>query len=157
MRFAADDSLSMPAMAARLADEHRRLHHLSVADIGLRPSLDLAYRRLSDDGRRLLRRLGAVTTPDVPRWLAEVLLGRPDAEPIVDELMDAQLVQAHRCPWTGADRLRMHDLVRLYARERCAAEETAAARDATSRAACLALLGAAQRASAGLPHARVRP
>jgi hypothetical protein len=47
VRLTADHTLSMPAMASRLADSRRRLHHLSVADIGLRHSLDLGYCRLT--------------------------------------------------------------------------------------------------------------
>jgi DNA-binding SARP family transcriptional activator len=106
VRLAADDSLSMPAMAARLGDERHRLRHLSIADTGLRPVLDGAYRRLSAGAQRLVRRLGSPGTDGVS--VAD--------DDVLGELVDAQLVQLR------GNCLRVHELVRLYARERHLAE-----------------------------------
>jgi DNA-binding SARP family transcriptional activator len=144
VRLAAGDEL--PALADRLADEHRRLAHLTLADVGLRPSLDLGYRQLSADARRLLRRLGSAGSPDLPGWLPDVLLAAP-ADVAVEELVDAQFVD----PGWWPRRIRLHDLVWIYARDRLEAEEPPADRDALARRTYQVLLHAAERAAAELP------
>jgi tetratricopeptide (TPR) repeat protein len=73
----------------------------------------------------LFRLLGLLDLPDVTVPVAAVLVRRPSeaAEQALERLVDGHLVET---PAPG--RYRMHDLLRLFARERCAAEEPEAVR-----------------------------
>jgi len=144
---------SMRDLVRLLSDERRRLQHLSVADIGLRPSLDLGYHRLSERARTLLRRFGAASVPDLPTWLPDVLLDTVagGADQYLDQLVDTHFVEVRVCGWTKGQRIRMHDLVWLYVRERYLAEETSRQRAETARRLYSAFLHAAEIADATLP------
>ncbi|MDQ0364979.1 AfsR/SARP family transcriptional regulator [Catenuloplanes indicus] len=119
-------------LADALRDERGRLDELTVGDLAVRGSLRLSYQALPDDAARLLRRLGLLGGDDLNAWVAATLLDTPiaEAERLLDLLVDAQLVRI-----TGAGpgshlRYGLHDLVRLYARERADAEESTAGREA---------------------------
>lgn len=73
----------------------------------------LSYHRLPDRHQHLFRLLGRVPGPDIDLHAAAALLDAPVAETerIAQSLLDLSLVEEHQ-----ADRYRMHDLVRLYAR-----------------------------------------
>jgi tetratricopeptide (TPR) repeat protein len=102
----------------------------------VRASLQLGYETCTDIQRRLLRLLGVLTAPDVPGWVAGDLLGvsAMDGLDQLEALVDAQLVEF--LPYEGAagasapTRYRLHDLVRLFARERAMIEESDEARRA---------------------------
>jgi tetratricopeptide (TPR) repeat protein/transcriptional regulator with XRE-family HTH domain len=119
-------------MAAALADERDRLDALAHGDLDVRASLSLSYRELGPDQRRLFRLLGLQDIAEVPAWLAGRLLDCPTdrAEALLDELADAQLVDAAGPDAAGQVRYRLHDLTRAYARERARAEELADERQA---------------------------
>jgi tetratricopeptide (TPR) repeat protein len=89
---------------------------------GVRASFATAYVDLPDADRRAFRTLGAYSGRELPGGAAAALTGDPGA---VERLVDARLVDALR-----ADRYRLHDLMRLYARERLAAEDPSATADA---------------------------
>jgi hypothetical protein len=57
-------------------------------------------------------------------------ISAPEAEEVADHLADVQLLDTLGNDATGQLRYRFHDLVRLYARERLAADETSATRRA---------------------------
>jgi tetratricopeptide (TPR) repeat protein len=139
-------------MAEQLADEHRRLDALAVGDRAVRGSIGLSYHTLDAAPRRLLRLLGALTETDVPAWVAAALLDASPAEAddVLDELVDARLVEV-RAGEAGPDRYGLHSLVRLYARERCAAEDTADDRADAAQRVTGGWLFLAEHAEAGLP------
>jgi tetratricopeptide (TPR) repeat protein len=135
-RLAARENWSLREMADRLADERRRrLDELEIArriDQSVRASLQLSYDDCTQAQRRLLRSFGLLTAPDVQGWVAGELLGVSELEggDQLEALVDAQLVEYSGTDRTGATRYRLHDLVRLYARERADKEDSAHERHA---------------------------
>ncbi|MQA87164.1 MAG: tetratricopeptide repeat protein [Streptosporangiales bacterium] len=127
-RLAARPHWSLDRLAGLLADERRRLDELAHGHLDVRASLHLGYGGLDGRERQLFRRLGLLDAPDVPGWVAAALLDAPlpDADDLLERLVDTQLVDVVGRDATGGTRYRMHDLTRLYAREHAAAEERAA-------------------------------
>ncbi|MBB4916601.1 AfsR/SARP family transcriptional regulator [Streptosporangium saharense] len=121
-RLARRPGWTLAHLAGRLGDERGRLDELSAGDLAVRGSLALGYRALSERQRLLLRRLGALSAPDVAPWVASALLGGP-AEETLDALAGAGLLQARGLDPAGQERYGWHDLTRLYAAERLAEEE----------------------------------
>ena len=140
-------------LAELLADERHRLDELAIADIEVRAGLALSYEGLDGQARRLFRRLGLLAAPTFAAWVAAAVLDLPlaTAQRLLDDLVDAHLVEVLGADASGQVRHRFHDLVRLFARERADAEEPAAERRAVlARAlgAWLALAGDADPALA---------
>jgi tetratricopeptide (TPR) repeat protein len=129
-RLAARRTWSLQEMADRLSDERRRrLDELEVAqqiDKSVRATLSLSYEDCTDLQRRLLRSFALLSVPDLPEWAAGSLLGtsKMDGGDQLEALVDAQLVEYSGKDATGTGRYRLHDLVRLYARERAEREDT---------------------------------
>ncbi|WP_160146897.1 ATP-binding protein [Thermomonospora echinospora] len=129
-RLAAREGWTLREMAGRLADERRRrLDELEVArriDKSVRASLQLSYDDCTPTQRRLLRSFGLLAAPDVQGWAAGELLGVSalEGDDLLEALVDAQLVEYSGRDATGATRYRLHDLVRLYARERAEKEDS---------------------------------
>jgi tetratricopeptide (TPR) repeat protein/transcriptional regulator with XRE-family HTH domain len=121
---------SLARLAERLADEHRRLDELAAGDLEVRASIALSYRALPDQQQQAFRWLGLLDAPDFPAWVVGALLDVPDrrAEALVEALVDAQLLEADGLDQVGQARYRFHDLLRVYARERAAAEDPQAQR-----------------------------
>ncbi|GGP95377.1 AfsR/SARP family transcriptional regulator [Streptosporangium pseudovulgare] len=112
-------------LAARLDDEQRRLAEFNYGEVGLRANFSLSYQGLGRPAATLFRRLGLLDAPDFADWTAAALLGTgvAEAQAHLEELLDAQLVHTIGRDPAGQLRHRLHDLVRLYARERALAEE----------------------------------
>ena len=93
----------------------------------MRPAFAVSYHRLSVSAQHMFRRLALVPGADFSIELAAAAAGieYPDARLQVEELLEATLVQAATAP----DRYQFHDLIRLFARERLEAEESAAQRE----------------------------
>ncbi|WP_327586744.1 tetratricopeptide repeat protein [Nonomuraea sp. NBC_00507] len=108
-------------LADRLATEQNRLSELEVDDRAVRTSFMPSYRALDYPTARMFRLTGALDTTDIGVPAAAALAGLPDqqAETLLDQLTDAQLMET-RAP----GRYGMHDLLRLFARERVNEEET---------------------------------
>ncbi|WP_367038760.1 BTAD domain-containing putative transcriptional regulator [Streptomyces sp. Je 1-332] len=119
-------------LADRLADEHHRLDELAVGDLEVRAGLGMSYRALDAPARTALRRLGLLAAPDVAAWVVTALLDVPEAEAdrVVEQLIDAQLLHCTGVDRAGQPRYRPHDLVRVYAAERADAEDPPAERAA---------------------------
>ncbi len=120
---------SLRRMVDLFRDEHERLGHLAHGSLDVRESIRLSYTAMDEPVRRLFRRLGALGLPQATVWLSAALLDTApaDAEECLDQLFDARLVEC-----AGRDRARspayqMHDLVRLYARDRAVLDEPAEA------------------------------
>ncbi|MFC7309490.1 BTAD domain-containing putative transcriptional regulator [Streptomyces monticola] len=129
-------------LTSRLEDRRRRLDVLSPGDGGVRAGFWLSYRELSPDAARLYRRLGLLTVPDFAAWVAAAVLGvdLQEAEDLIEQLVDAQLLEV--CPVRpGAPtRFRFQDLLRLFAWERAWAEDSETEREAVLERAFGAML-----------------
>ncbi|MDQ7908250.1 tetratricopeptide repeat protein [Phytohabitans sp. ZYX-F-186] len=152
-RLAARPHRGLGWLAGRLADGRRRLGELTAGDLDVRSSLALSYRSLGPGAARALRALSIVDIPDFAAWIAGPLLDvRPEeAEELVDVLAEAYLVDPVGTDATGRTRFRLHDLVRLCAREFGAREETEADRRAALTRLAGAWLAAAEEATSRLP------
>ncbi|CAM3592267.1 BTAD domain-containing putative transcriptional regulator [Kibdelosporangium persicum] len=152
-RLAARPAWSLAHLASMLGDERRRLDQLSAGDLAVRASLALSYRGLDDQPRRLFRLLGLFSAPDFPPWLASVVLERPidEATECAEALVDAQLLTTSGTDAAGQYRYRFHDLVRLFAAERAAEEETGESRARALEQGLGGWLSLAHRMSASVP------
>jgi DNA-binding SARP family transcriptional activator/tetratricopeptide (TPR) repeat protein len=132
-------------LAARLADQERRLDELQYGPLGVRTSLTLSYEGLSARARQLLRGLANVDFPFVSAWTAAALVdcGYAAAADLLDELTDARLLDVDE----DGHRYRCHDLVRVFARERLLVEDPAPVRRAALARVLGALLFLAERAN----------
>ena len=124
-RLAARPHWTVDRLVSRLVAEHDRLDELTHGALSVRASLALGYSGLTEPGRTLFRRLGLVETPDFAGWVAAALLDAEprDAEDVLEGLMEAQLVEYAGLDGIGEPRYRIHDLVRLHARERGETDE----------------------------------
>lgn len=123
--LAAHPVWAISRLAELLADEQHRLDTLVSGDRQVRSAFIVSYRRLHGQDARLFRLLGLYPGPDFNSAAAGSL---GDLEPAVagqalDRLALAQLVVAD-----AAGRFRLHDLLRLFAREICLAEDEELAR-----------------------------
>jgi tetratricopeptide (TPR) repeat protein/transcriptional regulator with XRE-family HTH domain len=152
-RLAARPHWSLGRMAELLADQRGRLDELAHGDLEVRASLSLSYRGLGEGQRRLFRRLGLLDAPDVAAWVAGALLDRPapQAEALLEDLVDAQLVDVAGRDVMGWARYRLHDLLHAYARERVHAEEPVGRRRAALGRALGGWLALAEQADQRLP------
>ena len=120
-RLAARPAWPVRTLTGRLADARRRLDELRAGDLDVRASLLVGHRLLaagSEAERKAAAAFGLLGLPDaadLSATFAERLLGATDATPVLELLVDAQLLES-RTP----DRFRLHDLLRLLARERAA-------------------------------------
>ncbi|GAA0966307.1 BTAD domain-containing putative transcriptional regulator [Acrocarpospora macrocephala] len=126
-RLATRQRWPLRLLADRLTDERRRLDELAIADLEVRAGFELSYRALDTGARQALRRLGHLGVPEFASWVVAWLTGTAEtaAEDLVERLVDAQLVDFSRVDDLGTPRFRVHDLVRIYGRERAEAEEPA--------------------------------
>jgi tetratricopeptide (TPR) repeat protein/transcriptional regulator with XRE-family HTH domain len=127
-RVAAHPGFTMQILARDLAEEHARLDTLSAGDdedTAIRTVFSWSYRNLPVVTARMFRLLGLHPGPTigVP---AAAALGDLTAEQARQQL--EALANGHLIEQMGPGRFRLHDLMRLYAAERCTAEETEDAR-----------------------------
>ncbi|TXK34699.1 BTAD domain-containing putative transcriptional regulator [Nonomuraea sp. C10] len=147
---------TLAELVAQLADRQRRLDLLSGEELQVRSGFELSCRDLPAPVTRAFRLLSLLDAPGgLAAWHLAALLDQPDlseADALLDELVDAQLLQPLGVDCVGQRRFRFHDLVRLYAAERAEADEPEEERHAaTLRAfgAMLALTAHADRAFRG--------
>jgi tetratricopeptide (TPR) repeat protein len=135
-------------LARALSDERRRLDELRAGDLEVRASIALSYQSQDEDVRRALRLLGLVGADTFPAWLPAALLGLdPEDDTLAERLLDAGLLEAAGLDAAGQERYQFHDLVRVYARERLADQESGESRRAAVERAASAYLARAQGAS----------
>ncbi|MEV0597252.1 AfsR/SARP family transcriptional regulator [Nonomuraea cavernae] len=115
-------------LVAEMADERVRLDRLAVDEdeISVRAVLRASLRPLGESARRMFRLLGLHPGPKPSLAAAAALVGGTAGE--TRELL-GQLVSAHLLQPVSGDHYVMHELVRIYAHERCLAEESADQRD----------------------------
>ncbi|WP_177229557.1 AfsR/SARP family transcriptional regulator [Lentzea albida] len=114
----AQDDMTIADKVAQL--ETDRLGELAVpgdpaAAVGI--VFDESYSALPGDSRLVLRRLGVLPGVDFTAHDAAVVAGLPDARHHLDQLVAVHLVEQR------GDRFALHDLLRVYARERCTSDE----------------------------------
>ncbi|MFF4413522.1 BTAD domain-containing putative transcriptional regulator [Streptosporangium sp. NPDC001559] len=114
-RLAARPAWTVEHLAALLDDEHRRLDLLHSGDQTVRSVYSIGYDELPDGARHVLCALGALSAPDFAQWVATLFGGEAET------LVDAGLLETHSIDAAGQVRYRMHDMTRLYARERLVA------------------------------------
>ncbi|MDQ1019878.1 tetratricopeptide repeat protein [Streptomyces afghaniensis] len=121
-RLVTDDSLTMTELAAELDDEAGRLAGMSLEgeEFSVSAVLGPSYRLLPPDAARLYRLLGWLPVGVFDAGVAAVAadIDTRRAKRLLGVLAKASLVES-----MGDGRYRMHDLVRLHARERAAEEE----------------------------------
>ena len=155
-RLAARPHWAISRLVERMSDERRRLDELAIDDLAVRAGLAVSYRGLDPQAQRALRAVAFLDPPDVAAWTVAALLqvSLSQAEDAVEQLLDMRLVEVSA--GGGDTRYRLHDLVRLYARERAVAEDAEAdLRAGVTRALGLALVQV-ERRSEQLPIAQQR-
>ena len=117
--------------AERLRDESRRLDLLKAGDLEVRASFALSCHGQRADAQRAFHFAG-IMSADFPAWNIAALLGTDadNAEQLLEELVDAQLVEVIGVDATGLIRYGLHELLRDFARERLAAAEPSSVRRA---------------------------
>jgi tetratricopeptide (TPR) repeat protein/transcriptional regulator with XRE-family HTH domain len=120
-------------VAADFADQTAALDTFVAEHLSVRAAFECSYRLLSDEQRRAFRLLGWHPGPEItPVVIVAVAAVSPArGRQLLRELVDHNLLdQLPVAGVPGGPRYRMHDLVRLYARERADAEESPAERAA---------------------------
>ncbi|MCW2879400.1 MAG: transcriptional regulator, family [Sphaerisporangium sp.] len=148
---------------ARFTERFARggLDELTLGDLDVRGSLAVGYHRIDEAAQKAFRLLGLLDVPSFAAWMAATMLETPveSAEELLDVLTDARLLEVMGTDATGHTRYRFHQLVRLYARERAAVEESHTTVRVVITRALATLLALAQEADDHLPsclHAPIR-
>ncbi len=112
-RLASRRTWTVSVLAAKLADERRRLDELQAGDLAVKATFELGYGQLEPAQARAFRLLGLADGPDISLAAAAAILDMPaeKAEDLLESLVDASLLES-----AAPGRYRYHDLVRLYAR-----------------------------------------
>ncbi|MGC9539880.1 BTAD domain-containing putative transcriptional regulator [Streptomyces sp. UG1] len=112
-RLAARRTWTVSVLAAKLADERRRLDELQAGDLAVKATFELGYGALEPAQARAFRLLGLADGPDISLAAAAAALDLPvaDTEDLLESLVDTSLLES-----AAPGRYRYHDLVRLYAR-----------------------------------------
>jgi DNA-binding SARP family transcriptional activator len=112
-RLAARRTWTVSVLAAKLADERRRLDELQAGDLAVKATFELGYGQLEPAQARAFRLLGLADGPDMSVAAAAAVLDLPveETEDLLESLVDTSLLES-----AAPGRYRYHDLVRLYAR-----------------------------------------
>jgi tetratricopeptide (TPR) repeat protein len=132
-RLASHPHRPVASMVAELTDDEGRLDLLADEDdqyLAVRSVFSWSYRDLDSEVARAFRLLGLYPGIQISTSAAAVLVGHTLAR---TRLLLESLVAVHLLEETDMDRYRLHDLLRVYAAERAAAEETEAERLAAIR------------------------
>ncbi|MFD3662334.1 BTAD domain-containing putative transcriptional regulator [Streptomyces sp. NPDC058659] len=126
-RLATRSRLPLKVLADRLTDERRLLDELAVGDLAVRSTIGLSFQSLDRLPRAALERMGFFGLPEFSPWVVGRLLDipEPEAQRLLELLVDTQLVTFAGVDRTGLWRYRLHDLVRIFAREQAEASESA--------------------------------
>jgi transcriptional regulator with XRE-family HTH domain len=140
---------TMRRLAERLEDERSRLDLLRLGDLDVRASFDLSYRILDPDVARVFRFLSLLPGLDFSTEPVAALLGRRPAETeaALERLHEAQLIEA-----SDDGRYRVHDLFRVFSRERLGIEEPDSERELALDRMLGWYLNAARRTAALIPE-----
>jgi DNA-binding SARP family transcriptional activator len=132
-RLATRSGWTIRAMADRLRDVHRRLDEMRAGDLAVRASFQVSFASLPAstdkqgiDPARAFCLLGLWHGPSISAAAAAALFDIPEysAEDALEVLVDTHLLES-----VAPGRYRFHDLLRVYAAERAAADLTPTERD----------------------------
>jgi DNA-binding SARP family transcriptional activator len=149
-RLASRPAWPVHTLAARLASEYARLDELQLDGLAVRASLQLSYQAMragegpgGEVAAQAFRLIGMLKGPDAGVPVVAAMLKQPHAaaEAALERLVDARLLET-----VAPRRYRFHDLVRLFARERAAEEDSQTERAAALRRALDWYLTAARQA-----------
>ncbi|MFD8563414.1 ATP-binding protein [Streptosporangium canum] len=127
-RLSIQDQWRISHLAKRLSN---RLPELTVDGWDVSASVADSYHALPDDARQAFRILSLAGPGDWPIWLATMLLGVDDAEPVLETLVVHSLLTPTGVDALGQPRYRLHDLLREYGAMRLAEHERSTERDVT--------------------------
>jgi DNA-binding SARP family transcriptional activator len=133
VRLAGRAGWTIAVLAGRLADERRRIDEFKAGDLAVRACFGVSFHSLPAAGQgrpdpaRAFRLLGLWHGPSISLPAVASLLAEP--EDLVADSLEI-LVDAHLLQSIAPDRYRLHDLLRVYAAEKAAAEEPQQDRDA---------------------------
>ncbi|MGY6654798.1 ATP-binding protein [Amycolatopsis sp. TRM77291] len=122
-RLASRPTWPLSRLVEQLRDRGRRLTTLTAGDLDVRSVFELSYRQLSPNAAVVFRRLSLVPAADFSAGAARTLIEAADEEDAavyLEELTDASLLQTSQ----ENGRYQFHDLLRVFATERLAREET---------------------------------
>ncbi|WP_410648909.1 ATP-binding protein [Amycolatopsis sp. cmx-4-54] len=122
-RLASRPTWPLSRLLDQLRDRGRRLTTLTAGDLDVRSVFELSYRQLSPNAAAVFRRLSLVPAADFSVGAAMTLIeaaDEDDAAVFLEELTDASLLQTSQ----ENGRYQFHDLLRVFATERLAREET---------------------------------
>ncbi|MFE5504988.1 ATP-binding protein [Amycolatopsis japonica] len=122
-RLASRPTWPLSRLVDQLRDRGRRLTTLTAGDLCVRSVFELSYRQLSPNAAAMFRRLSLVPAADFPVGAAMTLVeasDEDDAAVFLEELADASLLQTSQ----ENGRYQFHDLLRVFATERLAREES---------------------------------
>ncbi|MEV8626149.1 BTAD domain-containing putative transcriptional regulator [Streptomyces sp. NBC_01268] len=130
-RLAARPGWPLAKVARALADEQRKLDELAVGHIAVRASLELTYQQMTAATQHALRMIALLPEPSFAAWALAALLdtGLAEAEAVLDDLVEVHLVQVEAAGTSGI-RYQLHDLVRLFSKERAEQDVPARHREA---------------------------
>ncbi|QUQ63300.1 tetratricopeptide repeat protein [Kutzneria sp. CA-103260] len=144
-RLATRPKWSVARVVTELSDERRRLDALSApGQVSVLASFDLSYRALSDTAATLYRRLAL--QPGIEFGVGPACAVLTDADPAVARNLLGELVEVSMVEEVGEDRFRLHDLLRLHARQQCARHDADDDRTSALQAVVEWYLAAASRA-----------
>jgi DNA-binding SARP family transcriptional activator len=125
-RLAARPAWPLRDLAARLEDTRRRLDELALGQLSVRTNFAVSYAALTPTARRAFRLLGLAGFESAAEWSVAALLGEPGgvADTAIESLVMAGLLTPGETDAAGQPRYGMHDLLRVYARDRAEAEES---------------------------------
>ena len=132
VRLAGRTCWTIGSLAAKVADERRRMDEFTAGDLAVRACFQVSFdslpaaRQGRPDPARTFRLLGLWRGPSISLPAAASLLA--EQEDLVADSLE-MLVDAHLLQSLATDRYRLHDLLRVYAAEKAEAEETEADRD----------------------------
>lgn len=146
--LAAKPHWSPASLAVRLRDEHARLSTLSIGNLDVRNALSAGSAGSDERGRRAFWLLALAPRGGFGLWVGGALLDTdPDeTERLVEELVEAQLLDATRQPDASEVRYEIDELSRLLALERLAGDADPHERDAAVARLCEAYSDAAEHA-----------
>ncbi|MFI6497962.1 tetratricopeptide repeat protein [Nonomuraea typhae] len=105
-----------------LASERERLDALATDDqtLAVRTAFELSYQDLGSQEAVMFRRLGLHRGPYISAQAAAALMGAPvrQARRLLNKLLAVHLIEL------ASHGYRLHDLIRVYAAERCLAEDS---------------------------------
>lgn len=153
LRIAAARLVTRPAFhiswfARKLSTESQRLDLLKAGDLEVRASFAVSYQGRDPEEQQAFRLLSLVSRGDFPAWNLAVLLDTniDRAETLLEQLVDAELVEIAGVDAAGLIRYQFHDLLADFAKECLEEAESELSRKTCVQQLAEAYIAATQRA-----------